>query len=145
MNQCPAVYTDKISFCPLKAALTEQRNPKPYLNPAYADHCLWQPFYSQREEEGDRHFDGSVQGHCDEHGAGGDGVSRQNIDGKGHKDNDLAAGKEGGHVESSQVGTFHYLTDFFPGRIQENVQFKGRVLQLCAKSEMIKIVQKLLK
>lgn len=104
---------------------SDKPSQKPYLNSAYADQRLWQAFYSQREEEGDRQFDGSVQGHRDKHRAGGDGVSRQNIDGKGHKDNDLAAGKEGGHVESSQVGTLHYLTDFFPGRREDSMQCEG--------------------
>lgn len=122
----------------LKQLWQSSQNQEPYLNPVYADRCLRQPFDSQREEEGDCQFDGSVQGHRDKHGAGGDGVSQQNIDGKGHKDNDLAAGKEGGHVESPQVGTFHYLTDFFPRRIEDSVQHKGWVLQLSTKSEMVR-------
>lgn len=35
---------------------------------------------------------------------------------EGGEDDDLAAGKEGGHVESSQVGAPQYLSDFFPGK-----------------------------
>lgn len=35
---------------------------------------------------------------------------------EGGEDDDLAAGKEGGHVESSQIGAPQYLSDFFPGK-----------------------------
>lgn len=98
---------------------------RPYLDSAYADHRLRQPLHGQREEEGDGELDGSVQGHGDEHGAGGDGVPQQNVHGEGHKHNDLAAGKEGGHVESPQVGAPHDLADFFPGTRKDTKGGRG--------------------
>lgn len=66
-----------------------------------ADHGLRQLLHSQRDEQSDRHLDGAIEGHGDKHSAGSDGVSQEGVDGEGDEDDDLAAGKEGGHVESS--------------------------------------------
>lgn len=72
-----------------------------YLNPGDAHDGLWQFLYGQREEQRDGELYCPVEGHGDEHSAGRDAVAEQSVDGEGDEDDDLAAGEEGGHVESS--------------------------------------------
>lgn len=72
-----------------------------YLNPLNADYSLWQFLHSQWEEQCDRELDCTIERHSDKHTAGCDGVTQESVDGEGNEDDDLAAGKEGGHVESS--------------------------------------------
>lgn len=50
---------------------------------------------------------------------------------EGGEDDDLAAGKEGGHVESSQVGAPQYLSDFFPGKRRSTRG--GREISACTR------------
>lgn len=88
----------------------------PYFNPANADDRFRQLLDGEREEQGDRQLYGAVEGDGDKHAAGGDGVAQQHVHSEGGEDDDLAAGKEGGHVESSQVGAPQYLSDLFPGK-----------------------------
>lgn len=86
-----------------------------HLDPANADNSFRQLLHSQREEQGDRQLDSAIQGHGDKDAAGRDWVTQHHVDGERGKDDDLAAGEEGGHVEPSQVGAPQYLADFFPG------------------------------
>lgn len=72
-----------------------------YLNPVDADRSLEQLLDGERAVQGDRELDGAVEGNGDEHGAGGDPVAQQDVESEGREDDDLAAGKEGGHVEAS--------------------------------------------
>lgn len=88
----------------------------PYFDPANADDRFRQLLDGEREEQGDRQLYGAVEGDGDKHAAGGDGVAQQHVHSEGGEDDDLAAGKEGGHVESSQVGAPQYLSDLFPGK-----------------------------
>lgn len=88
----------------------------PYFNPANADDSFGQLLDGEWEEQGDCQLYRAVEGNGDKHAAGGDGVAQEHVHSEGGEDDDLAAGKEGGHVESSQVGTPQYLCDFFPGK-----------------------------
>ncbi|TNN61498.1 hypothetical protein EYF80_028243 [Liparis tanakae] len=93
-----------------------------HLNPADADQRLRQLLDGQREEQGERELDGPVEGDRDEHASGGDGVAQEDVGGEGHEDDDLAAGKEGGHVEPPEVGALQDLADLFPGERGRQVE-----------------------
>ena len=83
-----------------------------YHNSRNADSRFGNLFYSQREEEGDGQFNCPVQRHSDKHTAGVYVVPKKSINGESEKYDDFAASKKGGHVETSEVGTLHDLTDF---------------------------------
>lgn len=88
-----------------------------YLNPLNADNRLWNFLHSQWEEKSDSDFYCAVERHSDKHSAGSNGVAKERVEGKGKEDNDLAASKEGGQVESTQIRALQYLMNFFPGKI----------------------------
>ena len=100
--------------------------PTPYLYPANADQGLRETLDGVGEEEGDGQSDGAVQAHGNKHPAGWDGVPQENVDGEGHKDDDLTGREEGGHVEASQVGAAHDLWDFLSVETRRERLLKNR-------------------
>ncbi len=85
----------------LETAAVIHNRKQNYLNPANADYSLWQLLDGQWEEQGDCELDCTIEGNCDKHTAGSDGVAQKRVGSEGDEDDDLAGGKEGSHVESS--------------------------------------------
>lgn len=95
-------------------------NQELYLDPTDADAGLRHFLNGRGEEQRDRETDGGVQRHSHKHAAGSDFVSHQHVHSERHKLNDLACRKEGGHVQTTQVGAAHDFRNLFPGRRREH-------------------------